>query len=566
MAIKDFLKRKYDYFIGFIAITAFFVLLVEKSAYLQPYSFLIGEFNLAVSLIFVCDILMRYLAARDRKRYILRNWWDLLVFVPFIQLVRGLDSTPAFVIVRQVVIIAILLSRIRRSTKLINLLSLKPAQMMIATFAFAIGFGAILLMLPAAAKDGVPTSLTDALFTATSATCVTGLTVFDTGAHFSLFGQIVILGLIQVGGLGIMTFSVSMALIMGKRIDMKQEAMMSDILDESSLARVKNMVAYIVKMTFLCEAAGAAVLFVSWIGRTGGVLKTAYFAVFHAISAFCNAGFSTFSDSLVRFRADVPTNIVICGLIIIGGLGFTVIRDLQDHFRMKFNPAVRRKARLKMHTRVVLWMSLVLIAGGAAAFYFLEKDASFAGFGLKGTILASVFQSVTARTAGFNSCSIAQLTGPSMLLMMLLMFIGGSPGSTAGGVKTTTMSVLGSMMISEFRGREHAEIARRTVPPGVVRKAMIIFFLSSVLVFVFAAVLLAWERGPFLPVVFETVSAFGTVGLSADLTGSLSSRGKLLITALMFIGRLGPLTIGYAFLRHHAQPRYEYARESVAIG
>lgn len=566
MAIKDFLKRKYDYFIGFVAITAFLVLLVEKSAYLQPYSFLVGEFNLAVSLIFVCDILMRYLAARDRKRYILRNWWDLLVFVPFIQVVRGLESTPAFVIVRQIVIIAILLSRIRKSTKLINLLSLKPAQMMIATFALAIGVGAILLMLPAAVKDGVPTSLTDALFTATSATCVTGLTVFDTGAHFSLFGQIVILGLIQVGGLGIMTFSVSMALIMGKRIDMKQEAMMSDILDESSLARVRNMVAYIVKMTFLCEAAGAAVLFVSWIGKTGGVFETAYHAVFHSISAFCNAGFSTFSDSLVRFREDVPTNVVICALIVTGGLGFTVIRDLQDHFRMKFNPAVRRKVRLKMHTRVVLWMSLVLIAGGAAAFYFLEKDVSFAGFGFKGTILASVFQSVTARTAGFNSCSIAQLAGPSMLLMMLLMFIGGSPGSTAGGVKTTTMSVLLSMIAGEFRGKEHTEISKRTVPPGVVKKAMITFFLSSVLVFVFAAVLLAWERRQFLPVVFETVSAFGTVGLSADLTGSLTSRGKLLITVLMFIGRLGPLTIGYAFLRHHAQPRYEYARESVAIG
>lgn len=562
----NFLRRKYDYFIGFTALVAFSLLLIENSAYVRPYAFLVGEINLTVSLIFVSDILLRFFAARDKKAHLTHNWLDLIVFIPFIQLVRGLENTAAFVIIRQIVIIAILLSRIRKSTKLLNLLSLKPAQMMIATFAFAIGVGAVLLMLPVATRAGVRTSLTDALFTATSATCVTGLTVKDTAAYFSLFGQVVILALIQVGGLGIMTFSVSMALIMGKRMDMKQQAVMSDILDESSLARVRHMVAYILKMTLFCEAAGAALLFASWIGRTGGAVKTAYYSVFHAISAFCNAGFSTFSDNLVRFHDDVSTNFVICSLIVAGGLGFTVIKDLHDNLNIRFDFSTRRRIKLKMHTKVAVLMSAALIVLGAAAFYFLEKDALFAGYGLKGRVLSSVFQSVTARTAGFNTCSIAGLSSASLLLMMVLMFIGGSPGSTAGGVKTTTVSVLLSAIISEFQGKENTEVFKRTISPALIKKAMIIFSVSSILVVGFGAGLLVVEQKQFLPVVFETVSAFGTVGLSADLTPELSGRGKLLITVLMFIGRLGPLTVGYAFLRRHRQPRYEYARENLAIG
>jgi trk system potassium uptake protein TrkH len=566
LIMGDILKRKYDYFIGFVALLAFAILLIENTIYLKPYAFVIGEINLVISLIFVLDILLRYFSCKNRKNYILRNWIDLIVFVPFIQLTRGIENTPFFVIVRYIVIIAILISRVRQSLMLIGLLSLKPAQMMIATFAFAIGVGTALLMLPVATQAGIRTSLTDALFTATSATCVTGLTVRDTGAYFSFFGQIVILALIQIGGLGIMTFSISLALIMGKRMDMKQEVMMSDMLDQSSLAQVRHMIMYIFKMTFICEAAGAVILFIAWMGRTGGIIKTAYFAVFHSVSAFCNAGFSTFSGNLIRFREDMATNAVICGLIIAGGLGFTVIKDLHENIKMKLDPAKRRKIQLKVQTRTVLWMSGALIVLGALALYILEKDASFLGFSFKGKVLASVFQSVTARTAGFNSCSIAGLSGGSLLILMALMFIGGSPGSTAGGVKTTTVSVLLSTIVSEFRGRENTEMFKRTIPVGVIKKALVMFGVSSILVAVFAALLLFFEQKQFSSCLFETISAFGTVGLSADLTESLSTRGKLLMTILMFIGRLGPLTIGYAFLRRHAQPRYEYARESVAIG
>lgn len=562
----DFLKRKYDYFIGFTALFAFILLLIENSAYIKPYALFVGEANLAISLIFVLDISSRFLASKDKKRYFAKNWSDLIVLIPFIQLVRGIENTPFFVIIRQVVIIAMLVSRLRRSSKLIDLLSLKPAQMMIATFAFAIGVGTVLLMLPVAAVSGARTCLTDALFTATSATCVTGLAVKDTGSYFSVFGQTVILALIQIGGLGIMTFSVSLALLMGKRINMKQEAMMSDILDESSLVRVKSMVSYIFKMTLIFESAGAVLLFVTWLGRTGSVLNTFYAAVFHSVSAFCNAGFSTFSGSLTGFREDAATNFVICALIIAGGLGFTVIKDLHGYFRPSPGSSRKRGNKLKVHTKTVILMSCALIVLGALTFYFLEKDALFANMGFKGKVLSSIFQSVTARTAGFNTCSISGLSGASVLMMMILMFIGGSPGSTAGGVKTTTVSVLLSTIISEFRGKSNAEMFKSTVPFDVIKKAMIIFSVSGILVVVFGVLLLVTERKSLPSVMFETVSAFGTVGLSADLTETLSRKGKILVTVLMFIGRLGPLTVGYAFLKRHAHPKYEYASESVAIG
>jgi trk system potassium uptake protein TrkH len=560
------IRIKFDYFVGFVAVSAFALLLLENSAYLKPFSQIVGEINLAIALIFILDILLRFFSSSNKKKYLLHNWFDLVVFAPFIQLVQGIDNTPFSVIVRQTVIIFMLFSRIRKSTKLINLLSLKPAQLMLATFALAIGVGTVLLMLPAATRSGIRTSLIDALFTATSATCVTGLIVKDTGTYFSVFGQMVILALIQVGGLGIMTFSVSLALILGKRMNMKQEVIMTDVLDQSALSDVKNLVMYIFKMTFIFEFFGAVLLFLAWVGKTGGVIKTVYYSVFHSVSAFCNAGFSTFTDNLMGFREDTTTNAVICVLIVLGGLGFMVIKDLQENFRNRLTFSIKRKSQLKVQTKIVLWTSMSLIILGGAAFYFLEKNALFSEFSPKGKVLASLFQSVTARTAGFNSCDIAGFSLASLLVMMGLMFVGGSPGSTAGGVKTTTFSILWATLAGEFQSKNKVEMFKRTIPEEVIRKAAIIFFSSLVLVFLVQAGLLFTEKKMFSDTLFETISAFGTVGLSTGLTPALSLKGKLMITALMFIGRLGPLTVGYAFLKRRPSPKYEYASESVAIG
>ncbi len=561
-----FTNINFDYFTGFTAVFAFFLLLFENTAYLKPYSHIIGEINLAVVLIFILDVLLRFLASPDKKKHLLRNWFDFIVFVPFIQLAWGIENTPFFVITRQVVIITILISRVRKTNKLLNLISLKPAQLVIVTFAAAIIAGTILLMLPAATVSGERTSFIDALFTATSATCVTGLIVKDTAAYFSMFGQVVILGLIQIGGLGIMTFSVSLALILGRRMNLQHEAIMSDVVEQSALAEVKNTIMYILRMTFILELLGALFLFFAWLGKTGGVFNTFYYALFHSVSAFCNAGFSTFTANLVGFREDIWTNAVICCLIISGGLGFTVIKDIQKYFRSRFDFSLKAKNNLKVQTKIVLITSLILVVLGGAVLYFLEKDHAFSGLSEKNKILSSLFQSVTARTAGFNSCDIAGLSSASLFVMIGLMFIGGSPGSTAGGVKTTTLSVLWAVLISEIRGRENVEIGRRTIPPETIKKAVTMFFLSIILVGLFVSALLFMEKKMFLDTLFEAVSAFGTVGLSTGLTGVLSGNGKLVVAILMFIGRLGPLTLGYAFLKRRVVPKYEYAQESVAIG
>jgi len=242
------------------------------------------------------------------------------------------------------------------------------------------------------------------------------------------------------------------------------------------------------------------------------------------------------------------------------------IKDLQEYIKNRSSLSEKRKMPLKVQTKIVLLSSFLLIILGAAAIFIFERDNSFSGLSIKAKVLASLFQSVTARTAGFNSCDIARLSLPSLFLMIGLMFIGGSPGSTAGGVKTTTFSVLWATITAELKGKSIVEMFKRTIPEDVVKKAAVIFFGSCLIVGSFAVALLFAEKKVFIDIIFETVSAFGTVGLSTGVTPALSSAGKLIIVLLMFIGRLGPLTIGYALLRRRKQPRYEYAQETVAIG
>lgn len=445
-------------------------------------------------------------------------------------------------------------------------LNCKPAQIMVLSFAGVIVIGTLLLMLPLATTSGVNTSLVDALFTATSATCVTGLIVKDTAGYFSIFGQLVILFLIQIGGLGIMTFSVFLALFLKKPVGIKQEVLMQDLLDYNTLSDIKHYILEIIKMTLFFELCGAILLFIAWGENISSIPTRLYYAVFHSISAFCNAGFSTFSDSLIRFNNDTLTNIIICSLIVAGGLGFMVIKDLQENIRNKFINTDTRKIRLKTQSKIVLFTSGLLILGGALIFYLLEKDNSLSSVNMQSAALISVFQSITARTAGFNTCDIAKLSSATLFFMIALMFIGGSPGSTAGGVKTTTVSVLWATVLSGIKKKENVEIFRRTIPYDVIQKAIIIFLISLLLVFIFITLLLYFEKKSLTGIFFEAVSAFGTVGLSTGITGILSSIGKILITLLMFIGRIGPLTMGYAFLKLKRPAKYMYAEENVSIG
>jgi trk system potassium uptake protein TrkH len=558
--------KRFDYFIGAVAIAAFFLLLVELSGYMDQYAGFFQLANMTILALFLIHVVLSFLLSENKREHLKHNWLDAIVFIPLVQLYHGIGNSPASVIVRQAVIVFMVISRTRKANKLVSLLGLRPAQLMLTSFVAAICIGAILLMLPAATATGEKTSLVDALFTATSATCVTGLIVKDTATYFSTFGQCVILALIQIGALGIMTFSVSLAIFARKRVEMQRQIEMQEMLDQDTISSIKDLVKFIVKMTFAFELAGAVALFFAWRGKLGGDAHTAFAAVFHSISAFCNAGFSTMSDSLMRFSRDLATNAVIIVLIAFGGFGFTVVRDIVGNFRQRLFHQSHRVLSLRVQTKTVLAVSAILTIGGAVLFYAIERGGTLAPLTLKDRLLVSIFQSVTARTAGFNTCDFGVLSSAALMVIIILMFIGASPGSTGGGIKTTTVAALWAALASGLRKRPDAQLYRRTIPMEVVQKALGVLIISLIVVLGFGLVMLYFEKLPFANVMFETVSAFGTVGLSTGITPQLSTAGRITITLLMFTGRLGPLTIAYAFLRQRKPAQYRYAEERVMIG
>ena len=443
--------------------------------------------------------------------------------------------------------------------------ALKPASLMLASFAATIVAGALLLMLPAATAPGASTSGLDALFTATSAVCVTGLVVRDTATHFSTLGQCIILVLIQAGGLGIMTFSVAIVLLLRRTVAVSQEATMRTVLDQELAANIRSLILFILAMTFCAELIGAAALAVAWWGRFSPA-DTIYHATFHAVSAFCNAGFSTWSDSLTQFAGDWVTCGIVGALIVSGGLGFVVIQDIWAHARRRLATGRPWAHPYRAQTQIALRMTGLLIVGGALLIGCLEWTHAFAGRAPGERVLLALFQSVTARTAGFNTVDIAHLAPASLLVLMVLMFIGACPGSTGGGVKTTTLAVVLAAARRGLQQRGEVEMCRRTVPGETIQKAVAIVALSLAALVIAAAALLTTESQAFEKVLFETVSAFGTVGLSTGITGALTPAGKVWVCALMFLGRLGPLTLAFAFLRPRKRANYRHAEEAIMIG
>ncbi|MGD9873573.1 MAG: TrkH family potassium uptake protein [Kiritimatiellia bacterium] len=557
-------KKRSVLFIGIISVAAFVLLLFENTIFGLRWASAFRVANLAVWTIYIVDVLWCFRSAPDKTVHLRGHWYEAIVFVPVIQYFVGAEHGSLYTITRQIVIVAMLLSRISRIRGLLSLLALKPAQLMLMGFSGAIGVGTVLLMLPAATVSGARMPLVDALFTATSAVCVTGLIVQDTATYFSAFGQAVVLALIQVGGLGIMTFSVALVALLRKRMDLRQRVMMQGALDHDTVSGVRGMVRFIVLMTLWFEVAGALLLFVSWHGRLESLPSAVWHSLFHSVSAFCNAGFSTFSDSISGFRDSPAVNAVIAALIVSGGLGFPVIRDFQC--RLRHSAEGNRKARLRVQTKTVLTVSVTLILGGAALIYLKERTGLLGDMSTADAIMASVFQSVTARTAGFNTVDIGSFSPAVLLVIIALMFIGASPGSTGGGIKTTTVAALWAAIAASLRNRPHVELYRRTLQSATVYRALAVLCISLLLVTAFACALLCTEDAPFTDVLFETVSAFGTVGLSTGLTPHLSRAGRLLIVLLMFIGRLGPLTIAYAMLPARAPVRYKYAEERMMIG
>ena len=443
-----------------------------------------------------------------------------------------------------------------------------PARISLMSFSTLIFIGTLLLMLPAAVT-GRRLGLIDALFTATSASCVTGLSVVDTGSTFTTFGQAVIVGLIQVGGLGIMTLSTLFIMLAGKRPSLTGNEFINDTFSHSGIDNISSMVRRIILVTLAIELGGAAVMFFRFY-PVYPLTTAIWYAVFHSISAFCNAGFSTFSDSFTGFQGDVVVNTMISLLIILGGIGFIVMFDCFHVLRLKN----RRWTRLSLHAKIVLFGSAALLLLGTALFFFMEMENTLKGMPPIKQVMVSFFHAVSARTAGFNTVSIGALANETLFFLMLLMFIGAAPGSCGGGIKVTTALTLILHGTSRFRGNDHARLFNRTIPERCIGKAIGVVLLSMLVIFMATMLLLATElgdvshietRGKFLEILFEAVSAFGTVGLSTGLTGTLSGAGKLIVSMVMFMGRLGPLVIALGIQRQKIR-RVQYAEENIMIG
>ena len=435
------------------------------------------------------------------------------------------------------------------------------------SFFLLIMTGTMLLLLPIS-TNGAGISFIDALFTATSATCVTGLVVVDTGSYWSPFGQIIILLLIQIGGLGIMTFSSFLVYIIARKLSLWDQGMLEYSFSGNNRQNLGQLLWAIILGTFVIEGVGAAILSVRF-SHDFAVGRAVYLGLFHSISAFCNAGFSLFSNSLVDYRSDIVINLTIMTLIILGGLGFWVLYDLKNIFRHR-----RNVHSTSLHTRIVLTVSASLIAFGFLVFLFVEWNQAIQPLPLKGKILASLFQSVTARTAGFNTLDMAALTNGSLFLLLLFMFIGASPGSTGGGIKTTTFAIVLSMIKARMRNQEQVQIYKRGVPESTISKAIGITFAAIVVLGVLSMLLLIVEnpehtqihqRTLFIDLVFEAFSAIGTVGLSMGITPLLSTTAKFLIIILMYIGRIGPVTLTIALAGVHTR-NLRFAEDNVWVG
>ncbi len=446
-----------------------------------------------------------------------------------------------------------------------------PARISLYWYASVLVLGTLLLCLPvSSAKPDKPITLMDAWFTATSALCVTGLTVRSTGYDFSFFGQFVILGLIQIGGIGIMTITtLVMSQFLG--LDLRHRAIVSETLGTSNKDNLSWILFSVIVLTFFVELTGAVVLFMRFVWDLSAG-DAVWHAVFHSVSAFCNAGFGLRDDSLVYYQGDITVNIAVCSLIIMGGLGFPVLIDIQ---RCIGKGLREFWAELHMHSKLTITATVFLLACGAVLVVTLEWNNTLKDLPLLNRLIASMFHSVTCRTAGFNTLDLSAMTSATLFISILMMLIGAGSCSTAGGIKVSTVSMLVVHAYSRFSGSKHVNVFRRTIPQRAIDRAM-----ASTMFFLFVAgigitFLLVFDRSlelqgelsrPFLDSTFECVSALGTVGLSTGTTTRLSGVGKIIIISLMFLGRLGPITFFAALARASARTSLEYANEEPLIG
>ncbi len=570
--------------------------------------------------VFVLDRVLRLTLTSDRREYLRHNWIDFVliggtIVAAAVFAIRArerqfsiLSAASIYVVIMQIYILASLALRTAGFHVKVAGSGIHPIWILIGSFVVVILLGTALLMLPKAVPQDNPISFTDALFTATSGTCVTGLILRDTGSDFTRFGQVVILGLIQLGGLGIMIFGTAFALMAGRQLSIRESLLAGHALSEGDVGRIGRMAGFVVLTAIVFEVVGALAMFDMWaehhgaLGADGTVREIAYRSLFHSISAFCNAGFSLQKDSLISLRGHWQVLGVMAPLIVLGGIGFPVLYDLVRVAAMAVRRLFGRGSAvgraLTLHSKLALTTSLALLVLGAGGLLCIEY-ASDTGqsYGApittgekkeltRGTDVTNLprllqaqavtFQSVTARTAGFNTINMDRLSPGGKLWTCLLMIVGGSPAGTAGGMKTTTLAVLLLTIWCMLRRRERVEAFHRTIAEQFLRKALTLAALYALLLIVVTLLLTVSASGTrmpstdapptFLQILFEAASACGTVGLTCGVTGSLTTFGKYVIIGAMFIGRLGPLTLLLALTLRLRTARYAYPSEEVVLG
>jgi trk system potassium uptake protein len=537
-----------------------------------------------VLVLIVIEVVSQYRRAAYKRVYLKRNVLSLsftalylLLFaynqtVAMVHAQSAVETLPqAIVILRNVFILLRVFSRLKRLSSFLEEIAAHPAQTILLSFLVVILAGTLLLLMPFASAADQKLSILDALFTATSSVCVTGLIVVDTATAFSVSGKLVILALIQIGGLGIMILSYFTIFVFRRSMSIEDKMLISYMLSERDMTKLARSLKNIITITFTVEGIGALLLFLGFLpSAQGGVVGALFTSVFHSVSAFCNAGFSTFTDSLEGIRTSPYMVAVFSLLIITGGISFAVITNLRQCVINRYRRIVLKTSekliRVSMNTKIVLVASASLLVGATLMIYGIEHDGAMEGYRLGDQYLSSFFQAVTLRTAGFNTIPISALRPVTYVAMLAFMFVGGASGSTAGGIKVNTVAVMFAYLFASLKDRESVTLYRNSISINTVLRAFLIL-LYGVTIVVFGLFLLAlFEDAPLEHLIFETVSAFGTVGLSAGITGSLSAPGKAVIICLMFLGRLGPITVLAAASLRGKKIRVEYPRGEIAIG
>ena len=522
----------------------------------------------------VGDYLLSTIKSKNTGLYIRRSLFQFIFLILYLSLFLfniiiknrlpelGQDNN-LITLIRSFLLIMKVFGRMRQMSNYVHSIITKPAQTVVMSFFILILAGALVLMMPVMSVSE-PLTPIDALFTATSAVCVTGLIVMDTASRFSYPGKIVLMLLIQAGGLGIMLLSFFMVFLFKQNLSVKDRNLLSYMLSSQSTASLKQNVIRIIKLTFLIESVGLIVLLPRFIHYEQNLAKALFFSMFHSVSAFCNAGFSLYTDSLMSMNGDFVVNLAIAALIICGGISFAVLGDLTSLFSGLF-----RKSRheLSINSKIVLLGTSTLIIGGMLIFYGLEHRENLYPQALSQQYLSAFFQSVTLRTAGFNTLPFEKFSNATLLIMMGIMFIGGASGSTAGGIKVNTIGVVWAYIRSFRKGHQEILLYKHQLPKDSILQAFTVIVFAVFSLFIITSILFISEEAPPVALLFESVSAFATVGLSTGITPDLSVIGKTGIILLMFLGRLGPLTLltASAGIEKHSRISYPEA-SSILIG